>query len=282
MAPALMMVLLMPAAVWAQNRGWGNGGGRNGGSSSNGRELFEWMGRVDREVQISMRDDNVWSRGYGSSDKGRDRSRVESTLPQRDGYVSVRVLSGRGDAQVVQQPSSRNNYTAIVRVRDAGAGDDRYRIAAYWEGNGYGGWDGNQRSPRVDTRDRDRDNDGDYGRNSGGYGRDNGGYGNGSYGSGSGSLHWSGAVDGEVEIRIQGRSVDYQTLSGSRPLDVRSDVSGRPLGNGSGGVDVRSSLGRGSVSVVQQPSSYNGYTAVIRVRDPQGGYGRYDFDVSWR
>src|SRR5438045_330393 len=59
MAPALMMVLLMPAAVWAQNRGWGNGGGRNGGSSGNGRELFQWMGRVDREVQISMRDDNV-------------------------------------------------------------------------------------------------------------------------------------------------------------------------------------------------------------------------------
>jgi len=25
----------------------------------------------------------------------------------------------------------------------------------------------------------------------------------------------------------------------------------------------------------------NGYTAVIRVRDPQGGYGLYDFDLTW-
>jgi len=276
--PAFMMVLLMPAAVWAQNRGWGNG--RDNGNRSNGsgsRELFEWSGRVDREVQISMRDNNVWTRGASNSDNG--RSRVESSLPHNDGYVGVRVLSGRGDAQVVQQPSSRNNYTTIVRVRDGSAGDDRYRIAAYWEGNGYGTSDGNQRSPRVDTRDRGTD--GGYGRN-GGDSRDNGGYGNGSYGSGSGTLHWSGAVDGEVEIRIQGRSVNYQALSGSRPVDVRSDVSGRPLGNGSGGVEVRASLGRGSVSVVQQPSSYNGYTAIIRVRDPQGGYGRYDFDVSWR
>ena len=301
LTPALMMFLLAPTAVWAQNRGWGNGRnsdngryGDNGRNSDTGnRELFQWTGRVDREVQISMRDDNVWTRSYSGSETGRARSRVESRLPQSDGYVSVRVLSGRGDVQVVQQPSSRNDYTTVVRVRDAGGGSDQYRIAAYWQGSGYGTWDGNRRSPRVDTRDRDGDDDdngygrrgnGGYGSNgNGGYG--NGGYGsngNGGYGSGSGTLHWSGAVDGELELRIQGRSVDYQTLSGNRPMDVRSDVSGRPLGNGSGGVQVRSSLGRGSVTVVQQPSSYNGYTAVIRVRDPQGGYGRYDFDVIWR
>jgi hypothetical protein len=40
--------------------------------------------------------------------------------------------------------------------------------------------------------------------------------------------------------------------------------------------------GRGSVSVVQQPSSYNGYTAVIRVYDPRPGYGDYGFDLNWR
>jgi hypothetical protein len=35
------------------------------------------------------------------------------------------------------------------------------------------------------------------------------------------------------------------------------------------------------VSVIQQPSAWNGYMAIVRVRDPQGGYGRYSFDVSW-
>jgi len=40
--------------------------------------------------------------------------------------------------------------------------------------------------------------------------------------------------------------------------------------------------GRGTVYVAQQPTAYNGYTAIIRVRDPQGGYGYYDFEVDYR
>jgi hypothetical protein len=44
-------------------------------------------------------------------------------------------------------------------------------------------------------------------------------------------------------------------------------------------VFVTQNQGRGTVTVVQQPSSYNGYTTVVRVRDPQGGYGFYDFDL---
>ena len=40
--------------------------------------------------------------------------------------------------------------------------------------------------------------------------------------------------------------------------------------------------GRGSVSVIEQPSQYNNYTAVVRVLDPQGGYGYYDFDLIWQ
>jgi len=34
--------------------------------------------------------------------------------------------------------------------------------------------------------------------------------------------------------------------------------------------------------VVQQPSSWNNYTAVIRVYDPRSGYGAYSFDLGWR
>ena len=39
--------------------------------------------------------------------------------------------------------------------------------------------------------------------------------------------------------------------------------------------------GRGDVRVVQQPTIWNAYTTVLRVNDPQGGYGRYDFDLYW-
>jgi hypothetical protein len=36
------------------------------------------------------------------------------------------------------------------------------------------------------------------------------------------------------------------------------------------------------VYVVQQPTERNGYSAVVRVRDPQGGFGNYDFELAWR
>ena len=35
------------------------------------------------------------------------------------------------------------------------------------------------------------------------------------------------------------------------------------------------------VTVVQQPTAANGYTAVIRIQDPQRGPGHYSFEVTW-
>jgi hypothetical protein len=39
--------------------------------------------------------------------------------------------------------------------------------------------------------------------------------------------------------------------------------------------------GRGTVTVVQQPAPWNGYTAIVRIRDRQSGADRYDLDFSW-
>jgi hypothetical protein len=94
-------------------------------------------------------------------------------------------------------------------------------------------------------------------------------------------LRWTGAVDDQVEIRIQGRNVQTRTLSGNGTRDVRANLNGRALPRRDVTVSVRERSGRGSVNVVQQPSQWNNYTAVIRVRDRQGGFGHYDFDVSW-
>src|SRR5256885_255617 len=98
-----------------------------------GRNLFSWTGRVDREVQISMRGRDVWTNGIDRDDGGRSRLNVASALPRTDGYVRVQAVDGRGDVSVVQQPSAYNNYTTIVRVRDRSSGADRYRLNAYWE-----------------------------------------------------------------------------------------------------------------------------------------------------
>jgi hypothetical protein len=247
-----------------------------------GRPLFTWSGHVDREVQITMRGRDVWTSGAERDDQRYNRVRVASPLPQSDGYVRVESIDGRGDFAVVQQPNARNNFTTVVRVRDRGAGADNYRLAAYWDSRyandgGYGrrgdGDDDDARGgrdvpPRVESRDR-------------GNGGWNNGTGNGGWGYGSGTaLHWSGNVDNEIEIRMQGRRIDERTIAGGQPYNQRSSMSGLP--NRDVQLVISQRQGRGTVYVAQQPSAYNGYTAVIRVRDPQGGYGYYDFDVGYR
>jgi hypothetical protein len=207
-------------------------------------QLFEWRGRVDREVRIVMRGSDIWTQDV-SGRQGRARARVSQALPNQAGHVSLQLLDGRGDVSVIQQPSRRNNFTTIARIYDRSGGADRYRVAAYWVPT-RGGWAGGDIEP----------------------------------GFGSGMLRWAGAVDDQVEIRIQGRNVQTRNLSGNGARDVRASMS-RALPRRDVTVSVRERSGRGIVSVVQQPSEWNGYVAVIRIRDRQGGFGYYDLDVSW-
>jgi hypothetical protein len=245
-----------------------------------GRPLFDWSGRVDREVRIAMRGRDARTQSVGRHDAQRSRLNVATALPERDGRVFVRVEDGRGDVDVVQQPSARNNYTTIVRIRDRSNGTDVYRISAFWAPDrpGNGGWDGRDDYPPRRGRDDDdrygRDRDGRW-DNRGGWGRDHDRY-------GSDVLRWSGDVDDALEIRIQGNRVEYRTLSGRSVRNVRANLVRGGLPRDDVRVMVTNEYGRGSVSVVQQPSARNDYTAVIRVYDPRSGYGDYRFDVSYR
>jgi hypothetical protein len=260
-----------------------------------GRPLFDWSGRVDREVRIMMHGRDARTQTTNRTRMERSRLDVATALPARDGRVTVRVQDGRGDVDVVQQPSARNDFTTIVRIRDRSSGMDNYRVTAYWmpDNNGNGGWDDRDGYPNRPGRGRDDNDNGRWGRGNGngGYGNGNGGYGNGGYGNGGwgngnsygrSALRWSGDVDDALEIRIQGDRIDYRTLSGKSVRNVRADLARGGLPRSDVQVVVTDQNGRGSVSVVQQPSSWNNYTAVIRVYDPRPGYGAYNFDVSWR
>ena len=76
--------------------------------------------------------------------------------------------------------------------------------------------------------------------------------------------------------------MEYRSLNGKSLRNVCANLASGGLPRRDVQVMVTDQYGRGSVSVVQQPSSYNNYTAVIRVNDPRPGYGDYRFDVSWR
>jgi hypothetical protein len=228
-----------------------------------GQQVFEWTGRVDREAQISMRGNQISSRMIGNSTATRERSRVISPLPRQDGRVVAQLESGRGSVDVIQQPSASNGWTTVVRIRDTAGGTGMYRVAAYWESYANGDYAG---------RGRDR------GRDRGRYGNGNGGYGQ----NGASMLHWTGNVDGQLEIRIQNGRVNYRTLSGAQPTAIRANAGNVSIPRGNALVSVQQNQGRGSVTVVQQPSSYNGYTTVLRVNDPQSGASYYDFDLYWQ
>ena len=177
---------------------------------------------------------------------------------------------------VIEQPSARNGYQAVLRVRDPRAGADSYRITAYVDNRGDDG-----------HRDDDRDNKGgggDWGRGGSRDGRDDG-YGdrggNNRRNGGAGALSWSGRVDDVVEIHISGRRVDAITRSGVRVSDVNANIRGGGLPNRNVNLRIDQRSGRGSISVVQQPSAWNGYTAIIRINDSRSGASYYDLEAYW-
>lgn len=259
------------------------------GVAAQDQPLFEWRGRVDREIQIVMQGRDLNTHMASWQDRLlRDRQRVFSVLPRQDGFVTVRREDGRGDAEVVQQPSGRNDYTAVIRIRDARGGADDYRITAFWRpagrdygsngrgnGNGNGwGWGRNRDRDGDDNRGGRNGNDGGWNGNNGGWNGNNGGW------TGVGRLHWSGAVDDQADIRIQGGRVDNVNVTGNGLRNVQANLSGQlPRQDVALRVDKRQ--GRGSVTVVQQPSAWNNYTAVIRIRDTRSGADYYDLDVTW-
>ena len=259
------------------------------------RTLFTWTGRVDREVLLVIRGREVRTRGQDANLP--NRTRVNDPLPRSVGAVIVRVNDGRGTADVIEQPSARNGYQAVIRIRDPRAGADGYRLTAYWQGddrfddrddrrpgnNGNGGWGvgRNGRDDDRDNRNRDRDDrnrrndDWDW-RNDG---RNDGRNDNGRYEPGL--LRWSGRVDDVVEIRISGRRVDAVTRSGVTVQEVNANIRGGGLPQRAVTVELNSHSGRGNLDIVQQPSARNGYTAIIRINDPRGGAAFYDFTASW-
>jgi hypothetical protein len=107
---------------------------RNGRGYGYGRrEVYEWNGVVDKEIQIQLRGNRAYVRPMGAGEDRNNRGRVLGGLPQQTGNLVVQRLEGRGDVDVIEQPSARNGYTATLRIRDQRSGAARYRIVAYWE-----------------------------------------------------------------------------------------------------------------------------------------------------
>ncbi len=200
-----------------------------------------WSGRVDDRANIIIRGGTIRSEDVSATGLQVNYQNMNGSLPRRATTVSATRRDGRGDVRVIQQPSRSNDYTAIIQVVDSRGGSDTYTVDISWTRSG-------------------------------------GNSGNEPYRSGS--VRWSGRVDQTANIVISGSDVQTQDASGTGISGVNFNINGY-LANRPGTVTARKRNGRGSVTVTQQPSWDNDFTAIVQVFDPGGGDDNYEVDINW-
>ena len=93
-------------------------------------------------------------------------------------------------------------------------------------------------------------------------------------------LEWQGQVDREIRIQVDNRRASVIEMGSNERTRRRVNMQGS-IPNRPGNLYVQVLQGRGRVDVIQQPNARNGYTAVIRLRDPDGGAARYRIAAYW-
>jgi len=168
---------------------------------------------------------------------------------------------GRQDARADRRPASGSRWDADFR-RGYKDGYNRESRGRHGSRDDYGrndGYNGNWGSDRYDhSRNR---NDG--------------------YDNGPGRMSWRGRVDDYVELRIQGNRVRSIERGGAPTYNERASFSS-PLPRADVRVEVKKRDGRGRVSLLEEPSRNNNYTAVIRIDDNKGGSDDYEIEMQWR
>jgi hypothetical protein len=90
--------------------------------------------QVDDEVEVAVRRDMVNIRTLSGRDARNDGSECNFPLPGREvrGF-NFQVVESRNEIRLVEPPSPRNDFTAIVRIRDSASGFGRYHFRLSWD-----------------------------------------------------------------------------------------------------------------------------------------------------
>jgi hypothetical protein len=88
-------------------------------------------------------------------------------------------------------------------------------------------------------------------------------------------------VDNEVEVAVRRDLVSIRTFSGREPQDDGSECNAPLPDRPMEGFNFEVLDRRGDIRLVSEPDRRNGYSAIVRIRDGSGGYGRYHFRLSW-
>lgn len=113
--------------------------------------------RVDSEVEVSIRGDMVNVRTISGRDARDEGSECNEPLPN-DRVEGFRFagIDGRGEVRLLAEPTRRNGYQAVVRIRDGASGEEGYHFRVSWMMTG--GSEFNRRDS-GDFRGHGRDDD---------------------------------------------------------------------------------------------------------------------------
>jgi hypothetical protein len=92
---------------------------------------------VDNKVQIKIRDTTIETITLAGTPYPAGTFSFTSALPRTRQGVLVEGFrkKGRGPIRMVQQPSSANDYTAIIEIADTDGGAKEYELEIVWRSN---------------------------------------------------------------------------------------------------------------------------------------------------
>jgi len=92
-----------------------------------------WNGDVDDSATVYVQGGKTWVDDVKGKPVQNTSSNFQGVLPSSDGTtVNLASKEGRGDVEVIQQPTKDNNYTAAVRILDPEPGKDHYKFVLTW------------------------------------------------------------------------------------------------------------------------------------------------------
>ncbi len=93
---------------------------------------FHWRGRVDGSDYIMLQGNQV-SISHLEDRYIQDASyELPVPLPQQPVQAKLAKLRGRGNVEIVRQPTAENRYTLTVLIEDPAGGDDLYEFEVTW------------------------------------------------------------------------------------------------------------------------------------------------------
>lgn len=209
---------------------------------------FIWEGRVDGRDRIVIKGRSATLEHLLSQQPADVTQTMRKSLPRHEQVVSLYTFAGRGKVKLVEQPSSWNDYTAAVMVDDTEkSGSAVYRFGLRWEGGATeSGSSGSSGTPA----------------------------------SKSGVLRWQGQVDGRDRLHIREKTVTVEHLEAGA-IQGMNYLFSDPLPRTALTASLNVLQGRGSVTILQQPSAQNNYELVVEISDSKGGSSLYEIEIYW-